>query len=64
MNVLILGAGSVGTTIAQMLLGTGDYDVVIADQDAASLARLPAAVASLTIDASDEDAVRQALSGR
>jgi len=64
MNVLILGAGAIGTTIAQMLMGTGDYDVVIADQDAASLKRLPSAVASLEIDAADEDSVRRALAGR
>ena len=64
MNVLILGAGSVGATIAQMLHGSGDYDVLIGDRDDQSLARLPAALTKMQIDASDENAVRQALSGR
>lgn len=64
MNVLILGAGSVGTTIAQMLQGSGDYDVAVGDHDAQPLGRLPAALPKVQIDAADEVAVREALAGR
>lgn len=55
MKVLILGAGAIGTTVAQMLLGTGDYDVAVGDRDERSLERLPAALPRVCLDASDED---------
>src|SRR5258708_32438293 len=54
MNVLILGAGSVGMTIAQMLQGSGDYDVAVGDHDAPTLARRPAALPKGQHDAADE----------
>src|SRR5258708_37335082 len=60
MNVLILGAGSVGMTIAQMLQGSGDYDVAVGDHDAQTLARLPAARPKGQIDPADGAAVGQA----
>src|SRR5258708_10585939 len=61
MNVLILGAGSVGMTIAQMLQGSGDYDVAVGDHDAQTLARLPAALPQGQIDPAGRAAVGQAL---
>lgn len=63
MKVLILGAGAIGTTVAQMLLGSGDYDVIVGDYDPRSLERLPAGLARARIDAADEAAVRRELAG-
>ena len=64
MKLLILGAGAIGATVAQMLLGSGDYDVTVGDRDERSLARLPPALPRVSLDASDEDAVRRQLAGR
>ncbi len=64
MNVLIIGAGSVGTTIAQMLNSTGDYDVTIADRDEQALSRIVGGPRTQVLDASNEDEVHAALSGR
>jgi len=38
-KVALIGAGKIGTAIADMLLGSGDYSVTLFDQDAGSLAR-------------------------
>ena len=40
MNVLLLGAGHIGYTIAQLLNNTGDYKVVVADRDRSSLSAI------------------------
>jgi len=64
MRALIVGAGSVGATIAQLLHGTGDYDVAVADRDELGLSRLADGISTIHLDAADGSAVRQALSGR
>ncbi len=40
-NVMLVGGGKIGIAIAELLSGTGDYRVTVADRDAASLARMP-----------------------
>lgn len=77
-NVLVLGGGKVGKSVAEMLLGFGKgaYRVTLADRDAANLEEAKAnlnrlkglgghAVEFLTLrlDASDKQAVREALKG-
>jgi len=78
-NVLVLGGGKVGKSVAEMLLalGRGQYAVTLADRDRSSLAEAEANVARLRtqlprsveftstlLDASDQAAVRAALRGR
>src|SRR6185369_6505033 len=75
-NVLVLGGGKVGKSVAELLLacGRGEYRVTLADRDEANLheaaeniARLKSLVPHRTefvtkkIDASDKAAVRAAL---
>lgn len=75
-NVLVLGGGKVGKSVAEMLLafGRGEYRVTLADVDAANLkeaetnlSRLKTQVphkvefSTLRLDASDKKAVREAL---
>ena len=42
-KVIVLGAGKIGSTIADLLGGSGDYQVVVADHSQAALQRLDAA---------------------
>ncbi|BAM03060.1 saccharopine dehydrogenase family protein [Phycisphaera mikurensis] len=65
-HVLLLGAGKIGSAIARLLGETGDYDVLVADADAASLERLEgfANVATRTLDCGDADALAAAMEGR
>src|SRR5690242_16749101 len=64
MNVVVLGAGGVGTTIARMLAGSRDYRVVLADRDAHALSRVSDAGETHHVDAKDPAAVRALLTGR
>ena len=36
-NILVIGAGKIGQVVADLLAGTSDYDVTLADRDAAAL---------------------------
>jgi saccharopine dehydrogenase-like NADP-dependent oxidoreductase len=59
-RILVLGAGKIGGTIARFLADAGDYDVVVADMDAAALDRLPRGdrrVEGLQIDLADPKAL-------
>nr|WP_298107841.1 saccharopine dehydrogenase C-terminal domain-containing protein [uncultured Pseudomonas sp.] len=62
MNVLLLGAGHIGFTIAQLLHNSGDYRVVVADRDAASLSAIAAlGIATLELDSADGAALEAAM---
>lgn len=65
-HVLLLGAGKIGSAIARLLGETGDFDVLVADADAASLERLAglANVSTSTVDGADEAALTEAMRGR
>lgn len=64
-KVLILGAGKIGIAVAEMLADKPEYDVTLADGDAAALAaRAPAGVATLAVDVSDPFALVAALDGQ
>jgi saccharopine dehydrogenase-like NADP-dependent oxidoreductase len=39
-NVAVIGAGKIGATISELLAGTGDYEVTVADRSASALDRL------------------------
>ncbi|HEX2816523.1 MAG TPA: saccharopine dehydrogenase family protein [Phenylobacterium sp.] len=59
----VIGAGKIGSTIASLLAGSGDYDVLVVDRSAEALAGLDprARTAAMAID--DPAALAQALGG-
>jgi saccharopine dehydrogenase-like NADP-dependent oxidoreductase len=65
-RILLLGAGKIGSAIAQYLSNTGDYSVLVADADEASLGRVKQAanVATVRLAADDPVALREAMRGR
>ena len=65
-NILVVGAGKIGSTIAEMLVHTGDYAVTVADRSADQLARLETrgTVRRLELDITDEAALTEAMQGR
>ncbi|TCR70132.1 saccharopine dehydrogenase family protein [Bosea sp. BK604] len=65
-DVVVIGAGKIGSTIADMLGATGDYRVTVADRSNAQLAAIAtsATVSTQTVDITDEAALTRLLSGR
>jgi saccharopine dehydrogenase-like NADP-dependent oxidoreductase len=65
MRVLILGGGTIGSTIAAMLAGSGDYRVTVADRDAGALARVGRrrGIERRAVDVTDPAALRTAAEG-
>ena len=65
MNVLLLGAGHIGYTIAQLLHNTGDYKVLVADRDKNSLKAIAAlGIATREVDSADGNALEAAMQGQ
>ncbi len=63
-RVLLLGAGKIGSMITEMLAGTGEYAVTVADRDAQALAFLPDGRADKkTVEVTDPAALRGAMKG-
>lgn len=68
-NVLVIGAGKIGQVVADLLAGSGDYAVTLADRDAGALDALAACaqpsaeVQRLTLDVADDAALKRALEG-
>ncbi|MGD9723982.1 MAG: saccharopine dehydrogenase family protein [Pirellulales bacterium] len=65
-RVLLLGAGKIGRMIAKMLVGSGDYDVLVGDADLHALERIRAqsGVDIVRLDAADPPELASALHGR
>ncbi|OQP86944.1 saccharopine dehydrogenase [Rhizobium rhizosphaerae] len=65
-QVVIIGAGKIGATIAHLLADSGSYQVVVADHSAEQLARLERhpAIETAEIDIADADALDRLLTGR
>ena len=65
-NVLLLGAGKIGSAIATFLADTGDYHVRVADQHPDALARLPErdAIEPAHVAVTDPDALAKVMHGR
>src|SRR5690554_862643 len=65
-EIVIAGAGKIGSTIALMLAGSGDYRVILADRDAAQLdaAEKHPAIETVTVDIADGETLRALLKGR
>ncbi|TIO05538.1 saccharopine dehydrogenase family protein [Mesorhizobium sp.] len=64
-KIIVVGAGKIGSTIAEMLASTGDYHVTLVDRSAAQLssAELPATVATLELDIEAVGVLEAALAG-
>lgn len=65
-EIVIAGAGKIGSTVALMLAESGDYRVVLADRDAAQLdaAEKHPAIETAAVDIADGGALRALLKGR
>ena len=65
-DVVVIGAGHIGSTIATLLSETGDYCVTVADQSASQLAALgtQAGVEHRVLNVTDADALRALLVGK
>ena len=64
-KVLVLGAGKIGATVADMLAETGSYTVTLADGDGKALkARAPSTVTHKVVDVADAKALKKAAAGQ
>ncbi len=65
-DVVIIGAGHIGSTIAAFLSSTGDYNVIVADQSAQALAALGVLprVEHKVVDVANGAALRALLKGK
>ncbi|CAN7451451.1 saccharopine dehydrogenase NADP-binding domain-containing protein [Phenylobacterium sp. LjRoot219] len=64
-RVVVLGAGKIGSTVADLLAGSGDYEVVVADSSDQALQRLETTtpVIRRQVAVEDEPALRDLLAG-
>jgi saccharopine dehydrogenase-like NADP-dependent oxidoreductase len=65
-DILLIGAGKIGETIADMLCASGDYRVTVADRSDLQLQKLPrrANLKMFALDVGDADALAASLKGR
>jgi len=63
-KVAVIGAGKIGSTIASLLAGSGDYDVLVIDQNAKALAEIDPRVATAAMAIDDAGSLGAALAGR
>ena len=65
-SVLLVGAGKIGTAIARFLSASGDYDVLVADQDQQALNRVGkiAEVQLMQLDVSNPAALSRAMTAK
>ncbi|HSW03028.1 saccharopine dehydrogenase family protein [Aquabacterium sp.] len=65
MRIALLGAGHIGQTIAQLLGGSGDYQVTVVDKNPATLARISGrGISTQTVDTEDRQALASVLRGQ
>ena len=62
-QIVVLGSGKIGSIVATLLAGAGDYRVTVADRDTVRLAGLPPSVARRAADLGDPEALGALLSG-
>ena len=65
-NVVVVGAGKIGSMIAELLAGSGDYAVTVADRSSAQLERLETTrpVNKVAVDIADGAGLRRILDGQ
>ena len=62
-KVAVVGAGKIGSTIASLLAGCGDYEVLVIDQNAEALAGLHSRAKTAAMAIDDPTALAKALAG-
>jgi saccharopine dehydrogenase-like NADP-dependent oxidoreductase len=62
-KIAVVGAGKIGSTIASLLSGSGDYKVLLIDQSAAALAEAEGVGQTLAMAIDDPVTLAQALAG-
>jgi len=62
-DVLVIGAGHIGSTIARMLGAAGDYRVTLADRDKGQILAAPGVI-PLLMEVGDATALRAAMAGK
>lgn len=60
MRVIVFGAGTIGATVADMLAGSGEYRVTLADRDPAALAHAGEKIERQLVDCADMEAILSA----
>ncbi|CAN7334907.1 saccharopine dehydrogenase family protein [Pararhizobium sp. LjRoot255] len=65
-NIVVIGAGKIGSTIARLLAHSGDYHVTLADRSTEQLAMIEThdAITTAEIDIADRDALVGLLTGK
>ena len=65
-NIVVIGAGKIGSTIARLLAHSGDYHVTLADRSAEQLAMIEThdLIATTEVDIADGDALVSLLTGK
>jgi saccharopine dehydrogenase-like NADP-dependent oxidoreductase len=65
-DVIVIGAGKIGSTIARLLAGSGDYRVTLADRQQDQLDRVEPhkAIATVAIDIADKNALEALMTGK
>lgn len=65
-NIVVIGAGKIGSMIAELLAGSGDYAVTVVDRSAAQLERLETSrpVTKVSADIADGAGLRRILGGQ
>src|SRR5262245_32382313 len=65
-DIVVIGAGKIGSTIARVLSRSGDYSVTVADRSAAQFAEIEPhkAVRMVKMDITDGAALKALLAGR
>ncbi|WP_349436153.1 saccharopine dehydrogenase family protein [Pararhizobium sp. A13] len=65
-NIVVIGAGKIGSTIARLLAHSGDYHVTLADRSAEQLAMIEThdAITTAEIDIADSNALVGLLTGK
>ncbi len=65
-NILLMGAGKIGEMITEMLAGSGDYHVTVADISDASLAKMPKYdnVKTVNLNVTDQAALDAEMAGK
>ena len=63
-DVVVLGAGKIGSIAAALLAGTGDYRVAVADREAIRLHGLMPGIGREVADIGDPEALQRLLAGR
>ncbi|MER8390931.1 saccharopine dehydrogenase family protein [Mesorhizobium sp. M1340] len=65
-DVVVIGSGKIGSTMARLLADTGDYNVTVVDRSAEQLAEIQtgSALSTANLDIADEAALAAQLSGK